>query len=334
MNEKVNEILDALKIVEIGIAQSTFYATTYCFFDEEGIRTFNGDSLFCEVNIETDIKGMIPFAPLKKILEGMLSLDNEIEFEDQENYLKIKCGRTKSKIKKENNEFPELETSKEKTIAMTDEIKDALKQCLPAISLLENREALTSVHVTSEYIEGASGHFIKRVNIPVSSEDYNFLVPATKLDKILNLVIDDISISEESVGFHGENFSIISQRSLGKYPDVDRIINFEKKEEATFEVVFPEGLLSSLNRADIFSEEDQVYFSFSKGNMEIRSGNDYGEIIESFESGWEGDDFSFRISISSISKVLKETNKAILGESKIKFLTDNSVIILVIVASE
>lgn len=221
------------------------------------------------------------FADLIKLLP-----DTQISMElnKEKTRLNIIYGRSSSFINTYNEqEYPDLPINKKQLLFSIEQkvLKQALRKTSLAAAINHFRQVFTGVlfdivdNKTLKIIASDTHRLAYYIHsVPEASlEPLDFIIPIRTVNELLRLLEDteeeiNVSISENNVIFHKNNFLLVSRLIEGKYPDYDRVI---PKSFHTSIKVDSQRLLNTLERAKIMPSDEKLkiqHFQFYFNNKE------------------------------------------------------------------
>lgn len=323
----------ALEIVKPGLSNKDIIEQSTSFAFMDGFVVTYNDEISIKHPIESDLQGAIKADELYKFISRLKA--TEIEIESDGNLLLFKCGRIKagfqveSKIKLPLNDGM-FKKGKWKTLP--DKFIEYLKFSAATCSQQLTLPKLTCVHVCKDgYIESSDSHRIFRYNFENEFGVESFLLPQNSANIVAKYNVTKITETEGWVHFKTDEGTIISCRTFNDtFVDTDQYLKQNKK--GGKKITFPANLKEILDRAVIFTEEENIVNSYVDIGVEarkiiVKSKSETAWFEESSRIKYEGEPISFTITAKLMIDILSLTNECILLDKLLHFTGENWVYI-------
>ncbi|OGF28288.1 DNA polymerase III subunit beta [Candidatus Falkowbacteria bacterium RIFOXYC2_FULL_47_12] len=279
-----------------------------------------------EIGVQANIRGKVE-APGEFTVQAKLLLDyinllpNErIDFELQENELKITCKNYKTKIKGENPEdYPVIPQVEEKNVYSIDfsEFKRGVAEVLFSVANNETRIELSGVYVefnqNSIVLAATDSYRLAERKLSYKNknehEERKVIIPAKTLQEVIRFsfggsedvlshehaaAVVNIFLSDNQILFSYDDIKLVSRVIEGQYPDYRQIIpNAEqKKTSASFN---RQELIRAIKASSLFSKNNvnDVNLDFSGGQNKVVVSSlnaQSGESVIEVSAGVDGPD--------------------------------------------
>ncbi|MEX1064092.1 MAG: DNA polymerase III subunit beta [Candidatus Paceibacterota bacterium] len=298
MNIIINQkrFLTALRVVEKVVSKNT----SLPILNTVLLKTDNGSLKLSATNLEIGINYWIgakvekdgEVAVPAKIFSDFISniSDEKIKVTSNKNVVSINSEHYKTQILgMDTKDFPIIpKIKKDNSFKInTQVLKNSLANVLDSTSLSETRPELSGVYVNalSNKIEFAATDSFRLSEklIPLKEGiSKSFIIPRNTVIEIIRTVENmdediNISVSENQIFVHGQDFELISRLIDGRYPEYkkvipDKFISLVRLEKSEFE--------KNIRMASVFSSSiSDIKLKVSKDTMEISAKNsDRGEI--------------------------------------------------------
>ena len=330
---KVNrvQLLNCLNIVKHGLASKEVVEQSTSFIFQDGqVISFNGHvAVHYPLPDNVDIEGAIPS---KEILAFLTKVKkDEIDIETTENELIISSGKSKAGIKLE--EKISLDISEinipSKWIDLPKDFEEGIKHCWASAAKDMTNPILTAINLTNEFVCSTDD---SRITIYDWKKKANFgkgvLLPAECVQGLLKADVTKYNINKNWIHFTNKDDVVFSCTTVGgNYPDLYEFVDFDE----IGELEFPANMEEMLDCAGVFlsgtvDSDNSITININnRGILTVKGEGDYGWFEETCRCVFKGNETQFSLHPSHLQSILKSTRKAIIGEDKIKFNTDNFV---------
>jgi len=309
----------ALSIKEI-IEQSTSFA-----FVDNKVVTYNDEICISQELDNVKINGVVKAEELYKFIAKVN--DKEFDLSITDNEVVMKAGHAKvgfalnKAIVLPLNE--DVSTKSEFSV-LPENFLQACKFAAEAASTDMTNPKLTCVHITHDgVIEACNNHRLVVWNLKEQLQTATMLVPAKSIKEVIKLAPTRVATGKGWVHFKNDTGAVISCRTFEEtYVDTQGVINRIGK---STRIEFPDGLLSVLEKAELFSQEQKLNASIT---IEIKSGK---LLVKSeSETAWFKEtiafdgvaEFTFIITSYLLKDILKQTNECFISKNILKFQGD------------
>lgn len=318
---------DALQVVKPALAVKEIIeqTTSFCFIDGS-VVAYNDEICIVQPLPDTGIHGVIKAEELFKFLVKVK--ETEFDISTTENEIQMKAGRSKVGFA----------LNKEITLPLKDELiesgkwkplpKEFIEACKFALASASSDMSdpkLTCIHITKEGVVEATNNFrLVRWQMDEPWPMPTTLIPATSIREVVKLKPTKVSAGSGWVHFKNKEGGKISCRTFDEVfvntePILARLGKLAKMK-------FPDGLVSVLEKAEVFTQEQKtngsVTLVIKEGRILVKSESLTAWFKETIVySGKE--QFSFSITPYLLKDILKETNECGINSNVIVFKHDN-----------
>ncbi len=332
--KKINRIKlqEALTIVKPGLSNKDILeqATSFAFLDGR-VVTYNDEISISHPVKGVDFKGTVKAEELYGLL-SRLSKD-QIEVEQDEDEIRILCGRVKAGLQFEKEiKLPLMKLPKEwEELKNPDQFNYFMSLAMQTCSLDMSRPILTCVCVNSDgSILGSDGYRIVRCQGHGSPVE-DFLVPATSVYQLVKTKPTLIQLEKSWVHFKNKQGTVFSCRRVNdsylEPEKIDGILEVTKKEE----IIFPAKIEAMLDRGKQFAKQS---FAFDETlEIQIKDGKIRMKALSNETKSWIKEkatikskaSITFKITPALFEDILKYTRVCILDEGgeKVKFTIED-----------
>lgn len=332
MKVEVAMLLNALDRVKPGLASSdngVDQADCYVFTDGK-VVTYNDEvSVSCPVEgMDVDIEGAVRAEELYKMLNKLNASEVKLEVEEEE--IKFKAGRSRAGLVLQKEVQLPLQEIGE--IGEWQEIPEGLVSSLnfatgSASKTLGSFAVLSCVHASEKgHVEASDNLRITRCELDEELPVSSFLMPASSAKILHNYNMRYVAEGQGWIHFSNDDGVVFSSRILeSEFPDVEPYLKAEGQK-----LELPDGIMSVLDRAAVFREEDdlsnspgEVLVELQKDKIKIRGENSAGWFEETGKVNYSGDELSFFISPEFFRQMLEQKCECQVASKVIKFIGQN-----------
>lgn len=326
MEISVSEFKKALEIVKPGLAltETTIEQVTSFAFTNKNVITYNDEICIYHPLVDLKLHGAIEAELLYKFLSKVKS--EQISLEINETKVTMKSGR----IKAEFNIDPTIKlplddeklTEKGKWKKIPENFFEAVSMAKACVSKDKIKMKLTCVHLNeSGIIESSDGHRIFRYKLKEELGIKTVLVPADSLAVVLRLKPTKFAEGNGWIHFKNEEDTVISCRIINEeFPDTSR---FLKDGKDGVEIDFPKELISTLETAEIFAENNVVKLTLSKKKLTVTSQSQLASFKEELDLAEKVEPFAFQITPYLLKDILKQISSCTIYTDKLIFKNKN-----------
>ena len=313
-------LLQKLEQVKPGLnAKDALEQSSSAVFTGTEIITFN-DEICCRVAYESEIKGAVQAAPLIALLHKLP--EETLTIRQTEGELRIKGKRRTAGIRMESEialAIDDVEVPK-KWRSLPEEFTDAIELIHECCSKDASLYILTCIHITPTGLEATDNYQLARYDLDVPTKS-GFLVRKDSIKHITGLNMTHISETTHWVHFKNRDSLIMSCRRTAdssSFPEIAKTIKAVKG----VKMVFPQGMVDSLDKAEVFSaestEENTILIELIKGKLRLTGEGTLGWYSEIKAVDYTGPGLKFRASPSLMLKLLKRNKNCQVTESRLK----------------
>jgi len=292
-----------------------------------------------EIGITNKIRGKIEiegkYTVDAKIINDFINLlpNNKVDFELQNDELKIKCDKHQTKIKGQNAEeyplIPKIE-KKNPIIISIEEFKKALSQVAFATSNSETRLELNGILFSflenAIYLVATDSYRLAERKINIKNRDeleapkQNIIIPAKTAQELIRILSSvkntegDVKmyVNDNQALFVCESTELFSRLIEGQFPDYKQIIPENHKTEV---IINRKDLIRAAKIASLFSKTgvNDVSLEIPKGQNKMivtSASGQSGESTTEIEASVNGDDngvvLNFRYLIDGLNNINEE----------------------------
>lgn len=325
------KFLKSLNHVKVGLAaKEIIEQSTFFVFKDGQVITFN-DEIAVHANLDEgfDIEGAVPAKELIGILTRFSG--EKVEITENGGELSLKCGKGKAGITLQSSislRVDEINIPK-KWIDLPTDFIEGLKLCIPSAAGDLTYPILATLHITKDHVESSDNIRLSRKTWAEKTKiDKSILISADIAKELAKMNIIKFWQEQNWIHFSDKDETIFSCRTTtGQYPKLDDYLEVEP----IGSLIFPDTIKDMLDKAGVFcstaiQQDSSVSLSINeKGLMTIKGEGDYGWYEESCRVKWDGDPIKFSIHPNHLLSILSTSNKADIGENRIKFTADNFV---------
>lgn len=317
------EFLKCLVGVEAGLSQRDVLEQSSCFVFQGGrVWTFN-DEIACSMPLPKgleDLECAVPAGEFKSLMGKME--DEELEVEetdgDEGSQLILKSKRRRAGIRVHKEIVLPV-----KEVQVPDEWQSLPKGFDEAISTIrevagkdDSMPILTCLHIQPKGMEASDNSQAIRYSIRTGIEE-PVLLKRDELVMLLKLKIEEWQVTEVWVHFRNASGLVGSCRRLvEKYPKLDGLFSVEGNR-----TVFPEGLASAIEKAEIFmdtrSDLTGVSVKLKDGVLLLRGEGGVGWYEEKQKVQYKGRPFEFKIAPRLLREVSSRSKDCVVGDEKL-----------------
>lgn len=254
---------------------STITSHLYFHADEDKLTIKASDY---EIGINYKIKKIrvetsgFATANAKNIVDVIKNLNNEeVTLETIDNFLFIRQKSTKYKFPMFNHEdFPEFPNTENKNKFDVDsnDLNRCLKKILPTVDINNPRYSLNGafLDIKTDRINFV-GTDTKRLGISTlnknNDKEFHISIPKKAIIEMQKLFYEKIEIfyDENILIAKNENFEFFTKLINDKFPDYEKVIPKQFKQEFTFKT---EDFIDSLKKINVLTEKMKLYFNKNK----------------------------------------------------------------------
>jgi len=326
MKIKTAEFKKALDIVKPGLGNSNKeiveQSASFAFVDGKVI-SYNDEICISTKLSDASIDGVVKAEELFKFIGKVKAAEFEMLTEENEIVLKSGHARVGFALNKEVLLPLDEEVAKVgKWRKIPENFLEACKFASAIASTNMTDPKLTCVHIRNEgIIEASNNYRLVQYDLKVTLPIPTTLIPATSIREVCKVKPTHVAEGEGWIHFKDGNGTVISCRTFEeKYVETDRIVKSIGK---TKKIEFPDGLLSVIEKAEIFAKEQQtdgaITLEFGSGKILVKSESLTAWFKESIKYSGE-DEFTFRITPYLLKDILKQTNKCGVTKNMLKFV--------------
>jgi len=311
------QLLKSLESVAGGLAKKEVLAQSNCFVFREGqVVTFN-DEVSVKAPSPLDVEGAVPAEPLLLLLRKLNEAELEVVVKDDA--LQIKGKNRQSSIRMEQEVLLPVDGLEQpgKYRPIPEKLVEGLKTVSACCSNDESSFLLTCVNVSSDCLEASDDFQI--ISYPIQTGIKKpFLIKKESIAKLAVLEPTAWCETENWLHFKCASDVVISaRRYVEDFPNVSQYMDVEGSA-----VKLPKGLEAALDKAQIFSGEEQsnnlVTVTFAKGRFEIMGEGATGWYRERRKTDYDGDDLQFKIAPRLLMEISRRSDECVVGEGRIK----------------
>ncbi len=303
------------------------------------LKVENNFLTIISTNIESEFKAIIP---VKKIEDGEVvvsgeilnkiissSKADEIEFLVDENVLKINQKGSYAKINLlEKEDFPKLDISSDnfddRFSLNSKDLKESIESVYFASKEKNMKPELSSIlfdfSVSEKMILAATDGYrlaekktILKKEIELSENNNKMLIPRSFVVNFLKVLEskdnDEIFfniLENNQIIFEIDSCYIKTRITEGQFPQYEKLIPIDREISV---IMLKQDIIESFKMLSVFSDKsDQVYIEIKKGELSMKSKNDFGDNLTKIESVIDGGDIEMKFNLKNISEVITNIN--------------------------
>lgn len=319
MKVEREELLQQLELLEPGLSKRDMIEQSNCFLFLNGkIATYN-DEIMIAVDTDLKIEGAVQADAFLSLVRKLS--DTTLEIKATDNSLLVKGqGYRQAKIRLDQEvffNFDEMEKpGEEDWKKLPDDFSSAVNKVYHCAGKDSTQFSLTCVHFHPKWIEAFDNYQVARhiCKLPIKK---SVLVPASTVQHVTAMEVDKFGLTESWIHFKNDSGLILSCRTdRREYPDTSEILKSTGKK-----VIFPKGLKTSIEIAEIFSSSNQdenvVEINLTKGSLLVRGDGAVGHYKEKHKIPYKGPDISFLIPPSLIGDLSTEHSQCEISDDKL-----------------
>lgn len=318
MTFEKTKMLDVLNRVRSGVSNNPELIQSDMFVFQNGrVMSFN-DEIAVIADLDVEIEGAVDaktiFAFLSKLPDEEVDVsmvDGELSFESKNIHAGV---RVEKEIKLPIDEIP----TPKKWETLPDGFAKAVRFCLFSVSRDTSFPELMCVHCKDSFVESCDNYRATRYTLSEGKKTAfasEMLIPQGAAKSVVEIQPTHYAVTDGWIHFKNESGTRLSVRTYaGDYQKLDKL--FSVKGES---IKFPDGLETTLNRAQDFSREEDVMgalvdVTVQKNKMVVDSENDVGWFSERIAGvKYSGPKVQFTISAPFLAELLALLDEATVG---------------------
>lgn len=319
MKTMANELKETLDLFSMFCGSEKQGAQNFLRFEEDSI-SFAGQDVFLKKQLETEITGCVDCLFLQSVIDKHAT--SEVELYREENELVVKHKRSVSRLLIQDvssQDCPFKDTVDENSWRkLPADFYELIGEAINMTSANYNEPAKTCVRISKRFIEASDGFKLGIYKMRGHIQDELFIRrdfgrALTKFKAI------GYSLTDSWICFRNEAgcFLAIKRILIPDYPNLQDIFETFKNEQ--IEVEFPERTINSLERADLFLQDEfeidkNVSLEISGGKISLSTRTKRGSYKDRF-SGPDSAELKIRINPANLIKMLYFSNKVCFSET-------------------
>jgi DNA polymerase III sliding clamp (beta) subunit (PCNA family) len=323
MKIETSKFKKALDIVKPALAGKEIIEQTTSFaFIEGNVVTYNDEICITQPLEGVAIDGVIKAEELYKFLTKVKEKEFDINVTDSE--VVMKAGRAKVGFA----------LNKEILLPLGEEISEkgdwkdlpstflqACKFAVASASTDMSDPKLTCIHIVKTgVIEATNNYRLVIWTLGTAIPIPTTLIPATSIREVIKIQPTKVSKGNGWVHFKNESGTVISCRVFDeKFVNTSAIMKDIGKVK---KMVFPDGLLQILEKAEVFTQEQKtdgsVTIEIKDGKLTVKSESTTAWFKEALPYDGE-EQFAFSITPYLLKDILKQTNECSYNKNVLKF---------------
>lgn len=331
MKIKRDDFLAVLAAVKPGLAKRDIIEQADHFiFTGNAVVTYN-DYIHISHPFKTDFKCTVDADKLYKVLVGIK--EDSIDVGIEKNELKVSTKRTKSGLAsfKEGKILDYISDlglggKERKWRKLPDDFVKAVFLCMFSVSRDMTHGILTCIRVSGKNVVGSDDLRISwySLNEEISKE---LFIPVQSAIELVKFPITEYAVSTVDgvtswLHFRtGDGVTFSTRTMAGKYPDVEPHFDVEGKK-----LSLPKELQVGVKYVSVMTEgvidiDRKIKIDVEKNVITCRGDSSIGWVSRSFETEYDGKEFSFFINPLFLSQVLDKSTKVTVGKQSAKFVS-------------
>lgn len=320
------KIKQALSIVKPALANKEIIEQTTSFaFIKGNVITYNDEICISHKLDDLEFEGVIKAEELYKFLGKVKQSEFTIDITDAEIQLKAGRARVGFALNKEillplDEELHEKSDWKK----LPDAFLQACKFAAASASSDMSDAKLTCVHFNEKGIIEATNNFrLVRWKLSERLPFNTTLIPASSIKEVVRIKPIEVSMGNGWVHFRNLETTISCRILDEKFVNIQQILKGIKDTE---KVVFPDGLLQIIEKAEIFRQEQKtdgsITLNVKNGRITVKSESETARFKETIAYN-EEHNLSFSITPYLLKDILKETNECNINNQVLLFKNAN-----------
>lgn len=315
-----NILLEALNFTKPALAKSGMWEQSqYFHFDGENVSTCN-DIIYMKYPFKGEITGAVKGDEFHRIISKLPG--DEIEIEQDEQQIIIKCQRAKAKINiVQFEEFLNIKPKKNSRIKLPEDFWETAKFCSFSVDKSLNHPQLSCLWINEDTIVSCDNKRVtkKKMNGNAAS---SFLLPVEGIP--FDCDLNRYNVDDSWIHFLGELGNQLSCRVVPDEGMHKQTLKYFEVEGTEF--TLPTKLIDVISRADILAQptikeqyDKQIKIIISNGKVTCQGEGDVGFFEETIRTRYKGDLIEFTIHPDFLAEILPHLQTAVIGENKILF---------------
>ncbi|MFH1598194.1 MAG: DNA polymerase III subunit beta [Patescibacteria group bacterium] len=323
--ENLNHGLNVVNHVASKNANLPILANVLIEVDKTGIKLSTTN---LEVGVSSTVRGKIEepgklTVPARLFADYVSLLPNEkVDFESEENDLKVSCQKSHTKIKgMQADEFPVIPQvdKKDKCQIKAKDFKASIASVIFAVAYDESRPEISGVFTQFKDKEmtlvATDSYRLAEKKVQLSDgskKEQGVIVPVRTYQELMRVLeseedILEINLNENQIQFSLGDVELVSRVIDGQYPDYQQIIPAEQRTTAV--VNLPE-FVKAIKTASLFCKSgiNDINLNFEKDKIKIHTSNtQIGENESEVEAKIQGDNnqivFNYRYLLDGLANL-------------------------------
>lgn len=329
MNINRDELLGILYKVKPALSNKEIIEQTNHFiFTGESIATYN-DMIYISHPFYTDFQCTIKADEFYKIIQCLPDDSFDIDCGD-DYFIKLKSGKSRARLASAKIDsildiVEKLGASEiKKWTAIPENFIEAISFCIFSVSRDETKDAINCINIRDSSVSSTDNFRISQYKL---SEDFKseLMMPLKAAIELVKYPITQYHISNSWVHFKADGGVIFSSRTKqANFPDVSKFLILKGDT-----VIFPKGILDALSLIKIAVGDvsnlidQQIEIILNRKKVICRGEGSIGWVEQYVNFDYKGKEVSFFINPIFLIDILKKTNRAVIGEDRILFTSDN-----------
>lgn len=329
------DLQKALAVVKPAVASTDIVDQATAFAFQKGLVVAYNEEISIQHPIDIDLEGSVKAEELYKYLSKLKAetIDMQIKEEDDAKILLLKSGRAKSGFAINTEIKIPIKKVKKDWHEISEDLLDVLNTAYQTVSNDPAMPMMQCVHINKDgFIEGSDGNklYHAKIKTPIDT----VLLFGSAIKEVLRLKPKYISKKGNWCHFKNDKGTVISCRTIQEeYTDTSEALKGYKK---GVKFTFPDGILSILDKAQIFSEDNEdefVTFEINKNKIVVSAKSNTAWFKEDVKVKSDAK-FSFAIKPKLLNIILQLNPNCSYVKNKLIFKQDNWIYIVSLLAAK
>jgi len=324
---KINrqEFLGKLKSILSGVSKTETLEQSNCFvFSDNMITAFNGE-VFAATEFQFDNEFAVNANDIVQLLSRIPDEEIAMVYKDSQLIISGKKKRaglvTQQEILLPIDTVPRPEKMR---IAKKDFLKN-LQMAAKICATTNENHLISHVHVTPNIIESTDRYRFLRIQMDTGAKE--MLIPATAILSVNSMHVTHIELVKNWLFLKNQDKKIMIAVCCGEgeYFKSEMLESVCAIKNANT-IQLPEEVGKMIDRSSVMTEnsmEKEAQIVIDSSSITIKTQKESGWYEEKQKIKYEGEEIKMTVNLSLLKDILSKTNKAIIGDGKIKMEEDN-----------
>jgi hypothetical protein len=311
------EFLRNLEMCAPGVSSTGIAEQSSAFVFDAGLVTTFNDEIACRIKsgLDESFKGAVESKPLLELLHKLT--EDEIAVEIADSTLSVIGKRRRADFNLEAEVLLQTESLEKpgKWFKLDPEFGESIKVVGNCSGRSDVYGYVNCVHLHPRKIEAQDAAQFCSWKIGTGFEKAS-LVRRDSLKHVVPLGMTKASETDNWLHFRNQAGLVMSCRKyLDEFPDRSKLFDVEGEE-----VAFPKGLVEELDKAQVFSREnesDRVKVTVKPGKVIVEGIGVHGKYTARPKVNYNGKPMSFLIAPDMLAEVVKQGNVCVVGKDRL-----------------